>query len=200
MPRIAAVMLAAGRSSRMGTNKLLADVHGKPMIRCSVEAILASRVAPVIVVTGHDADAVRASLDGLSVSFVYNPDYAEGLSTSLIAGIKAVPSEADGAVICLGDMPLVNERQIDTLVSAFNPAEGRTICLPVHNGQRGNPVLWGRRYFAEIMALTGDTGAKPLIDDHAEEIVEVPALGAEVLTDIDTPQALKELTALPLES
>jgi molybdenum cofactor cytidylyltransferase len=198
MPRIAAVVLAAGRSTRMGANKLLADVRGEPMIRRSVEAIVAAKVAPVLVVTGHDADKVRAALNGMNVRFVHNPDYAEGLSTSLIAGIRAVPPEADGAVICLGDMPLVEPRQIDKLVSAFNPAEGRTICMPVHDGQRGNPVLWGRQHFDEMMTLTGDSGAKRLIDRHSDEIVEVPASSSGVLTDIDTPQALKELAALSL--
>jgi molybdenum cofactor cytidylyltransferase len=183
----------------MGANKLLADVHGKPMIRRSVEAVLAAKVAQVIVVVGHDAEAVTAALDGLNVRFVHNASYAEGLSTSLIEGVKAVPPEADGALICLGDMPLVDSRQIDRLVSAFNPAEGRTICMPVHDGRRGNPVLWGQQYFAELMTLKGDSGAKQLIDKHVDAIIEVQASGSSVLTDIDTPQALKELAALPLQ-
>ena len=110
--RIAAVILAAGRSTRMGgPNKLLAEIGGKPLVRIAAEEALASRARPVIVVTGHQRDKVEAALEGLDVQRVHNPDFAEGLSTSLKAGLAAVPDDVDGAIVCLGDMPQVDARR-----------------------------------------------------------------------------------------
>jgi molybdenum cofactor cytidylyltransferase len=199
-PAIAAVILAAGRSSRMGAeNKLLADVGGKPMVWRVAEAVLKSQARPVIVVVGHQSDAVRAALAGLDIAIVENPDYAEGLSTSLRRGLDALPDSVDGAVIELGDMPRVSAAEIDRLIAAFNPLEGRAICVPTVQGQRGNPVLWGRAFFPEMHQVTGDKGARQLIDSFAEAVCEVPMNGDAVLVDIDEPQALTELRQrLPL--
>jgi molybdenum cofactor cytidylyltransferase len=196
MPRVAAIVLAAGQSSRMGArNKMLADVGGKPMAARAVDAVLASGARPAIVVLGHQADAVRAALAGRDVTFVHNPDYAEGLSTSLRAGLNALPDGCDGAVICLGDMPRIEARHIDKLIAAFNPAEGRAICVPTKDGKRGNPVLWAARFFPEMKKVHGDAGAKHLIGDYDEVVREVPVDDNAVLLDIDTPQALAALTA-----
>ena len=193
-PQIAAVVLAAGRSTRMGpVNKLLADVAGAPMVRRVAEAALASRADPVIVVTGHGRDKVEAALAGLGVTTVHNSDYAAGLSTSLHRGLAAVPAEADGVVVCLGDMPRVSPAVIDRLIAAFNPLEGRAICLPTWQGKRGNPVLLARRFFAEIQAVAGDVGAKALIGEYPEAVAEVPMPDDAVLTDIDTPEMLAAL-------
>ena len=195
-PEIAAIVLAAGRSSRMGSNKLLVDVGAKPMIRGSVEAVLASVARPVIVVTGHESEKVRSSLAGLIVTIIENPDYADGLSTSLRAGLAAVPKTANGAIICLGDMPLVAGPQIDKLISAFNPIEHRTIIVPVHGGERGNPVLWGRQHFAEMAALKGDRGARELIAANSDEVIEVAMRSDTVLADFDTPESLARLKSV----
>ena len=195
-PEIAAIVLAAGRSSRMGSNKLLVDVGDKPMIRRSVEAVLASVARPVIVVTGHESEKVRSSLAGLIVTFIENPDYADGLSTSLRAGLAAVPKTANGAIICLGDMPLVAGPQIDKLISAFNPVEHRTIIVPVHGGERGNPVLWGRQHFAEMAALIGDRGARELIAANSDEVIEAAMRSDTVLADFDTPESLARLNSV----
>ncbi|HTQ13983.1 MAG TPA: molybdopterin-binding/glycosyltransferase family 2 protein [Rhizomicrobium sp.] len=189
-PRIAAVVLAAGLSSRMASNKLLAPLDGKPLLRHAVEAAVASAAEPVIVVTGKDAEAARAALDGLSVRFVHNPDFAGGLSTSLKAGIAAVPEDCDGAMILLGDMPGVSSALIDRLIAAFSPEDARAICVATHAGKRGNPVLWARRFFADIAALTGDVGARHLVAVHEELVREVEAGDDAPLADIDTAEAL----------
>ena len=134
--RIAAVVLAAGRSTRMGAvNKMIAEIGGKPLVRIAAEQALASRASPVIVVTGHQRERIEAALSGLAVRFVHNPDYAEGLGTSLRVGIAAVPEDADGAIICLGDMPQVDAALIDRLIAAFDPERGALIVVPSIDGQ-----------------------------------------------------------------
>jgi molybdenum cofactor cytidylyltransferase len=132
-PRVAAVVLAAGQSSRMGANKLLADVGGQPMIRRTVAA-MRQAVDDTIVVTGRDAQEIEAALDGLPVTFVHNPDFADGLSTSLRAGIENLPPDTDAAVIALGDMPLVTPDAVRRLIAAYSPAEHRSVIVPVFRG------------------------------------------------------------------
>jgi molybdenum cofactor cytidylyltransferase len=189
---IGAVVLAAGRSSRMGAAKQLALIDGEPMLRRTVEAVIASGLSPVVVVTGHEAEHVGAALKGLSVTLVRNPDYALGLSTSLKAGLEALPADIDGALIALGDMPRVTAEDIAALASAFDPAEGRGIVVPVHEGKRGNPVLWAEAFFPEMKALSGDTGAKAVIAANPEAVFEVER-GPGVLMDVDTPADLEAL-------
>jgi molybdenum cofactor cytidylyltransferase len=190
---VAAVILAAGRSTRMGgPNKLLAELGGKPLVRIVTEQALASKAKGVIVVTGHQAGEVEKALRGLKVTFVHNPDFAAGLASSVKAGIAAVPTGADGAVICLGDMPLIDSQLIDRLIEAFAPDRGQLIALPVSDGRRGNPVLWARRFFNELMTLDGDIGARHLIAKHGEAVAEVPVEGHGAFLDIDTPQALAD--------
>jgi molybdenum cofactor cytidylyltransferase len=192
--RIAAVVLAAGRSSRMGAaNKLLAEVGGVPMVRRAVDAALASAARPVIVVTGNEQGKIHAALRGCKATFVHNPSFVDGMSTSLRAGLAALPDRTDGVLICLGDMPLVTPAVLDRLIAAFNPLEGRAICVPTWNGKRGNPVLWDRRFFAEIAGLAGDVGAKHLIGEHADLVAEIAMPDDAVLTDVDTPEALTSL-------
>ena len=189
--KVAALVLAAGQSRRMGgPNKLLAEISGKPLVRRVTEQALASGAAPVVVVTGHQRERVEAALAGLPVRFTHNPNYADGLSTSLRAGIAALPPEADAAVVCLGDMPRVNAAVIDSLIGAFDPERGALIVVPAFEGKRGNPVLWGRRFFSELGALHGDVGARHLIGENAEAVVEVTAESRAVFVDVDTPDAL----------
>jgi molybdenum cofactor cytidylyltransferase len=194
--RVAALVLAAGRSTRMGgPNKLLAELAGKPLVRIAVEEALASRANPVIVVTGHERERVEQALTGLSVRLVHNPDFAGGLSTSLKAGLAAVPEDADGAIVCLGDMPQVDAALIDRLIAAFDPSRGALIVVPTVDGKRGNPVLWSRRFFPELTALEGDVGARHLIGTYTEALVEVPVSDRAAFTDVDTPEALSALRA-----
>ena len=189
---VAAIILAAGRSTRMGgPNKLLADLGGKPLVRTVTEQALASKVQSVIVVTGHQAEQVEKALHGLKVKFVRNPDFAEGLASSVKAGVAAVAGNADGAVICLGDMPLISSNLIDRLIEAFAPDRGHLIAVPVSDNKRGNPVLWSRRFFNELMTLNGDIGARHLIARHSEAVAEVPVEGFGAFLDIDTPQTLE---------
>jgi molybdenum cofactor cytidylyltransferase len=189
---VAAIILAAGRSMRMGgPNKLLAEIEGKPLVRMVTEQALTSKATHTIVVTGHQAEQVERALHGLNVTFVRNPNFADGLATSVKTGISAVPAEADGAVICLGDMPLISAQLIDRLMEAFAPDRGSLIVAPVSEGRRGNPVLWSRRFFSELMTLDGDIGARHLIGKHNEAVAEVPVDGQAAFLDIDTPQALE---------
>jgi molybdenum cofactor cytidylyltransferase len=194
--RVAAIVLAAGRSTRMGgPNKLLAEIGGRPLVRIAVEQALASKARPVIVVTGHQRERVGAALNGLDVILVHNPDYAEGLSTSLRAGIAAVPPAVDGAIVCLGDMPQVGAGLIDRLVAAFDPETGALIVIPTVGGKRGNPVVWSRRFFGDLAGVEGDVGARHLIGGYPEAVVEVALNDAAALVDIDTPEALQALKA-----
>ena len=197
MPRladIACIVLAAGRSTRMGeANKLLAELGGKPMVRRVVEAALASGARPVLVVTGHQAASVQAALGGLDVTFVGNPDFASGLSSSLKAGIRAVPASADGVLVLLGDMPQITGAHLDRLIAAFSAEQGAAIVVPTHEGRRGNPVLWPRTRFAEMLQLEGDAGARRLMAAHADEVREVDLGAGAIFADVDTPEALAQL-------
>ncbi|HYW62018.1 MAG TPA: molybdopterin-binding/glycosyltransferase family 2 protein [Bradyrhizobium sp.] len=196
--KVAAVILAAGRSTRMGgPNKLLAELGGKTLVRIVAEQALASAASEVIVVTGHQADEVEHSLAGLKLRFVRNPDFAEGLASSVKAGISAMPEEADAAIVLLGDMPLIDAHLIDRLITAFAPDRGGLIAVPVNDGRRGNPVLWSRRFFSELMTLDGDIGARHLIAKHGEAVAEVPVEGQGAFLDIDTPQALESARLAP---
>ena len=194
--QVAAIVLAAGRSSRMGgPNKLLAEIGGRPLVRIVAEAALASHARPVIVVTGHQRERVEAALAGLDVMLVDNPAYADGLSTSLKAGIAATPDAADGVIVCLGDMPQVDARLIDRLLAAFDPERGALVVVPTIAGKRGNPVVWSRRFFSDLSTLTGDVGARGLIASYPEAVVEVAMADDAALIDIDTPDALDAVRA-----
>jgi molybdenum cofactor cytidylyltransferase len=188
--RVAAVILAAGRSTRMGgPNKLLAEIGGRPLVRIAAEEALASHARPVIVVTGHQREKVEAVLEGLDVRHVHNPDFAEGLSTSVKTGLGAVPEDVDGAIVCLGDMPQVRAPLIDKLVAAFDPERGALAVVPTIDGRRGNPVVWSRRFFPELMALEGDVGARNVIGRYPEAVLEVPLTDMAAFIDVDTPEA-----------
>ena len=195
-PRVAVLLLAAGRSTRMGgPNKMLADANGQPLVVHAVKAALASQAVEVVVVLGHMAGEVRTAIEkGVPAKsrlrFVTNPDFAEGLSTSVRTGIGALSSNADAAIVQLGDMPGVNAGLLDRLIAAFSPVEGRSICVPTVGGKRGNPVLWARRFFPEMSRLAGDTGARHLIGEHGDLVCEVEMAGEAAITDIDTPEAL----------
>jgi molybdenum cofactor cytidylyltransferase len=190
-PRIAALILAAGQSRRMGEiNKLLIEIDGKPMVRRVAETVLASAASPVVAVLGHERDRVRAAFGGTKVRCIYNPDFAGGISTSLKRGLATLADDVDGVLICLGDMPLLGSGEIDRLIAAFNPTEGRAIIVPTRRGKRGNPVLWARRFFPEMQEIAGDVGARHLIGAYPEAVAEIEMDGEGVVLDIDTPEAL----------
>lgn len=188
MSAVAGIILAAGTSSRFGNaNKLLADWHGQPMLRTVAETALATDLEPVIVVTGHEADSITKALGGLDVLAVHNPRFACGQASSLQTGIAALPATCDGAMILLGDMPRIEAPAINMLLDAF--AGPGAIVVPVHEGQRGNPVIVGREHFPALLALSGDEGARSLLSGGRVKRVEMES--DAVLQDFDTPEAMR---------
>ncbi len=199
-PRIAALILAAGQSRRMGAaNKLLAEIDGKAMLARVVEAVQASQISQILGVTGHEAEKVAAALSAYSVGTVHNPNYADGLSTSLQAGVAALADDVDGVMVLLGDMPRIAPSHINRLIAAFNPVEGRAICVPTYQGKRGNPVLFASRFFAEMATVGGDSGAKHLIGQHEDDLVEVAMDDDAIFLDVDTPDALTAIRAASID-
>jgi molybdenum cofactor cytidylyltransferase len=193
-PRVSGLVLAAGRSTRMGgPNKLLELLEGAPLVRHAVDAALAAGLSEVVVVVGHQQAAVAAALEGLPVRFVVNERFAEGLSTSLAAGVKALRPDADGAVVLLGDMPRVGSTLVRRLTDAFAPQTGGHVVAPVRAGRRGNPVLWGRRFFDELMRVEGDVGGRRLLEIYPDAVRDVEADDEGALIDVDTPEALAAL-------
>ncbi|TGQ73051.1 MAG: 4-diphosphocytidyl-2C-methyl-D-erythritol kinase [Mesorhizobium sp.] len=190
-PKVDIVLLAAGRSSRMGgPNKLMALFDGKPLVRRAAERAVASKAAHTIVVTGHQRERVHAALSGLDMIFADNPDFAEGLSSSLRAGIARVAADAAGAMIVLGDMPGVSPADLDRLIAAFRKAGGSSVVRASHQGKRGNPVLLPRALFAAIAHLEGDTGARHLVESGGLDVIDVE-IGEGAFVDVDTREALE---------
>jgi molybdenum cofactor cytidylyltransferase len=194
MIEVAALVLAAGRASRYraaggaAPTKLVADYRGQPLVRWAVLAALASRARPVVVVTGHARAEVEAALAGLDVRFAHNPDFAEGLSTSLRTGIAALGPDVVGAVALLGDMPDAAPTVIDALISSFAAEPGADAAVPVFEGRRGNPALLGRALFPRAAALTGDQGARGLLQGlDPSRLLAVPVADGGVGRDMDTP-------------
>lgn len=191
---VAVLILAAGQSRRMGKdNKLLAKIGGKPMLRHTAEQALKSKAAGVYGVTGHERGEIKALLDELGIESFHNPDFADGLSSSLKTGFRALADRYDGILICLGDMPLVSPSLFDKLIDAFDVEEGRAIIVPTFEGKRGNPVLIASHFKNDILAITGDIGAKSLIAENETVVFNVEAEKDSIFTDIDTPEALASL-------
>ena len=194
-PRIGAILLAAGRSARMGSaNKLLLGVDGEAMVRRAALCLRNAGISEIIAVLGHDADAVGQALRGLATQMVYNPDHASGMASSIRTGLAAAPPDWDGALIMLGDMPRVSPETIRLLSTNFDPAQGIEMVVPCFNGQRGNPVLWGRAGWVQLMQLEGDAGARALIDRGGDRALLLAVLDEGVLRDADDPAAFARLT------
>lgn len=197
--RVGAIVLAAGRSTRlMGGNKLLAACRGRlPVITHVVDAVLAASVAGVHVVVAHERARIVEALAGRSVAFVAAPQGC-GIGVSIAAGIRVLEAAAvDGALIVLGDMPFVDPCHLDRLIAAFTASGGRAICVPTHAGRRGNPWLWPRGCFPELMRLTGDVGGRTLLSSIPSAVHEVAMDDDGVLRDIDTPADLAALSLAP---
>jgi molybdenum cofactor cytidylyltransferase len=185
-----AIVLAAGRSSRMdGPNKLMALFGDQPLIRQTVERAMAAHTAGAIVVTGHQAERIEAALSGLDLHIAHNPDFASGLSSSLKAGISALPADAAGALIVLGDMPGVTTDDLNRVIDAFTADATLPIVRATHNGKRGNPVLLPRSVFPVVSSLQGDTGARHLIENESENVIDVE-IGIGATVDVDTRDAM----------
>lgn len=192
---VAGLLLAAGRSSRArGTNKLLARLEGKPLVRIAAENALASGLSRLVVVTGHMHGEIRDALAGLDIDIVHNPDFAEGMGGSIRTGMRALPQSAEAVLVLLADMPGIDAGVIDRLIGAYRPEAGRAIIAAAHEGTRGNPVLFDRLFFARLARLEGDTGARRLIGENSGLLAEVE-IGEAARHDLDTREALAEAGA-----
>jgi molybdenum cofactor cytidylyltransferase len=189
---IAGVLLAAGRSQRMGQPKLLLPWLGMPLVRFIAQQILRSRIDELIVVVGHRAEHLSAALEGLAVRIIRNDDFLDGQSTSLRAGIAALDASVSAALVLLADQPLLQPATIDALIEVYL-REQPPIVVPRHAGQRGNPVLFDRGLFGELVAITGDQGARSVIKTHEPEIRWLDTTDGGILLDIDTPDAYGRL-------
>ncbi|WP_182085810.1 molybdopterin-binding/glycosyltransferase family 2 protein [Aureimonas sp. ME7] len=191
-PRIGALVLAAGQSRRMGgPNKLLARFEGVPLVRRSVETVLASRIGDVVVVTGHMGDEIGAALEGLPVRSVRNPRYAEGLSTSLALGFAELVGSCDGILVVLADQPFLTAADLGRLIAEFSPVGSGSIVMATDGGQRANPVILSSIYAAAVRGLEGDIGARPIVQSHRELVREVE-IGSAASFDVDTPERLRD--------
>lgn len=191
--RIAAVVLAAGQSRRMGDrNKLTLPVDGVPMVARVVDALQSCALERILVVTGHEPEQIRAALGARQVELVHNPSFQEGMGSSIRTGVAALGEELDGVLIALADMPWVSATVIDKIIEAFDPQSELSIYIPMYGRKRGNPVLWGAAHFAELQQLSGDVGGKSLFHQHSDAICYVDVDSAAVNVDVDTPEGLKQ--------
>ncbi len=192
--RVAAVVLAAGGSTRMQAgHKLLLPLQGRPMIATVVDHVLAADFRPLVVVTGFNGPAIIAALDGRPVQVVANRRWRQGLASSLKAGLLALPPEVHGALFVLADMPLVSAKTLQALKEQFTRQGCAAIVYPAHRGRQGNPVLFPRRFFNEIRALKGDRGAQGVLQHHAAESIALPVESRAVLVDCDTDEDYAKL-------
>jgi molybdenum cofactor cytidylyltransferase len=194
LARFAAIVLAAGRSSRMGAHKLLLPLGGRPLIAHVVIAACARSANPVIVVLGHDAERVAAALPPGRQQVIINPSYQEGMSTSLRVGLAAIPPQTAGALILLGDQPLVTANLVEQMLEAARESPA-SILAASYGGRRGNPVYFPRTYFEELRKVTGDEGGRSVIQHHPESVQLVPIVHMDAALDADSPDDYQRILA-----
>ena len=182
-----AIVLAAGESRRMGTQKLLLPFGETTVVGAVVGTALASRVDRILAVLGADKDAVRQELEPLGIDLAVNEDYAKGMLSSVQAGFRALPADADAAVVMLGDQPFLPARVVDAVVEAFRRS-GRGIVVPAFRGRRGHPVLVDLKYRDEVLALDPADGLRRLMRAHPEDVFEAEVEDANILRDMDVPE------------
>lgn len=183
VPRVAGLVLAAGSSTRMGRNKLLLDLDGRPVVRRVVEAAIGAALDRVVVVLGHEADVVRAALEGLACESIVNPDHAKGVGTSLRAGLRHVASSADAAVVILADMPFVTSSTIAGVVRLHRETGARLI-LSHYGDVQAPPTLYGRALFAEVLGVPDGKSGKQVAERHRDEAA-IAVWPESALRDID---------------
>ena len=184
---VSAILLAAGKSERMGQNKLLLPFGGRTVIQRTLDSLIASRVGEVIVVLGSKAQEINQSIGGRRALVVLNPNYAKGMSTSLITGLGMVNSQARFVMVALGDQPLITPRVYNQLIEAALGSD-KGIILPVYKGERGNPIVISTRYRAEMLKQTGDIGGRELLKAHPEDVLEVLVDCEGVIVNINTEE------------
>lgn len=190
--RVAAIILAAGEGSRMGTTKQLLPFRGKTILECVVDNALASSLHQVVVVLGHQADLLMPLLKNRAVHVVINNDYRRGQSSSLKAGLRALTEQTGAALFMLGDQPLVTPETINRILEAYRHSPAPVV-LPVFDGKRGNPVLFSRETFQKMQLLGDDCGARPLFEEYAGRIVTVPVEDGSIHFDVDTEADYRRL-------
>jgi molybdenum cofactor cytidylyltransferase len=183
---IAGILLAAGTSQRFGSQKLLAPVDGRPLVRLTVERLLATALDDIVIVLGSDATAVGAALSGLDVRTVTNAHYAAGMSTSLRAGLAALPQNADAALVALADQPGVGAPIVDRLLARYRASRIAIVAPVYRGGVRGNPVLFDRALFDELRAVTGDEGGRSVVARDPSRVAPVE-FDIEMPQDVDVP-------------
>jgi molybdenum cofactor cytidylyltransferase len=184
---LSAIVLAAGESKRMGRPKQLLPYGRGTILAQVVDNLLASAADEVIVVLGHRMMDITGTLAGRPVKLAVNPRYEEGMSTSIVAGLKAAAPEAQGYMLVMGDQPAVDRRTIDRLIAEYN-GRGRGIVVPVYRGRRGNPVIFAAGYKPELLAVQGDIGGRDIVSRHPDDVLEVAVDSPGVVSDIDTPE------------
>jgi molybdenum cofactor cytidylyltransferase len=182
---ISAILLAAGQSKRMGKLKQLMPFGQSTIVGQAVDNLLNSAVNEVIVMVGYMAEDVTKAIAAKPIKLVINPDYEQGMSTSIIAGLKSVHSETQGVMLALGDQPLVNSQTINRLIEEFyNHDKG--IAVPTYRGRRGHPIIFAIKYKEQLLRLSGDVGGRQIIEDHPEDILEVAVDSESIVADVDT--------------
>ncbi len=195
--RIGAILLAAGRSSRMGDqNKLLLPTPSGTLVRRAADTVRTAGIAEIIAVLGHQAEAVGAALQGSVTQMIYNADHSSGMASSIRAGLAAAPSNWDGAFILLGDMPLITPVSLQQMMQRFAPDEGHEVVVPMVQGQRANPLLWARAHWPGLMQLTGDNGGRALLAEATDVLCEVALDDLGMLKDVDDPASWQDVKTL----
>jgi molybdenum cofactor cytidylyltransferase len=195
----AGIVLAAGQSTRFGKPKQLVTLNGRFLIEWALEAALGSKLDRVMLVLGCEHERIRRCLRSATAhpkcEIVVNPDYLSGQSTSLIAGLLRVRHEFQSVMFLLGDQPLVDAPLIDLLLECYLKSE-KTICFPACRSERGNPTIFGSKFYPELLELSGDKGARDLISAHLDEVLAVEIPEPAVFHDIDRPEDLEKAATL----
>jgi molybdenum cofactor cytidylyltransferase len=192
---VAGILLAAGTSSRMGCNKLLFELHGESVLRGAARRALAGGLGPLLVVLGHQAEQARQQLDGLDSRTVINPDYDQGITSSLKAGVAALPGDATAVMVLLADMPLVSAEMIAGMVARYRSTRAPLV-ISDYEGVNAPPMLYDRSLFGELLAMTGGGCGREVVKRHRGE-AEVLPWPAAVLADLDVPEDYARLRDHP---
>jgi molybdenum cofactor cytidylyltransferase len=192
---ISAILLAAGESKRMGRPKQLLEWRGKTLLQHSLESLINSDADEIILVLGHESDRISKSLPALPIKIVINPDYKQGMASSLRRGLLAMNPQSEAFLVLLADQPGIGPEIINTLIREFQQADPQQgIGRPVYRGRPGHPVLIGVRYLQEALQLQGDVGARRILMNHPEDILAIDVDQDAVLKDIDTPEEYRKYT------
>ncbi len=184
---LSAILLAGGESKRMGKLKQLMPLGKSTILEQAIDNLLSSTADEVIVVVGYKAEEITKAIAAKPVKIIANPNYQQGMSTSIITGLILVDPRAEAVMLALGDQPMVNSQTINQLIAEFHNHD-KGIALPTYRGKRGHPVIFATKYKAELLKLKGDIGAKEIIEHHPQDVLEVSVGSEGVITDIDTEE------------